>query len=265
MSNETIDLEYRLRAANPVPDLDEIRVGPMPGLARNRRVRRQPSRRVFALGGAVAVAVVSFLLVGGLDRGQQSGLTGVAQAAVAVLQPGDQILHIITRTETQATNLQDRTEIRETWLGPEGTTGRSRTTTTSGEIVADGKVGSSFAPGDEEFDPVRAARTQIQDGTLHPVGDVSIDGRLLQRFRAIAGETETVWDFDADTLAPVRVTYTTRFERGGSLVTTSTFTKFERLPATAANLEVLTPARVVVPEPRVIGPNGDEGPAVVRP
>lgn len=265
MSNETIDLEYRLRAANPVPDLDEIRVGPMPGLARKKEIRCQPSRRVVVLSGAVAVAAASFLLIGGYDRGDQSGLTGVAQAAVAALEPGDQILHMITRTETQATNLQGRTEIRETWLGPDGATGRSRTTTTSGEVVADGAVSSSFTPSDQEFDPVLAARTQIQDGTLQPAGDVSIDGRPLQRFREIAGENETVWDFDADTLAPVRVTYTTRFDRGGSLVTTTIFTKFERLPATAANLEVLTPAHVVVPEPRVIGPNGDEGPAVVRP
>lgn len=264
MSNERIDLEYRLRAANPVPDLDEIQIGPMPGLARAREARRQPPRGVFAVGGAVAVAAASFLVVGGFDPGHQSGLTGVAQAAVVALEPGDQILHMITRTETQATNLQDRTEIRETWLGPGGRTGRSRVTTTGGKVVADA-AGSSFEPSDQEFDPVLAARTQIQDGALRPAGDASIDGRPLKRFREINGENEIVWDFDADTLAPVRVTYTTRFERGGSVVTTNTFTKFERLPATAANLEVLTPARAVVPEPRVIGPNGDEGPAVVRP
>ena len=214
--------------------------------------------------GSAAVAVLAagaLVFTGVIGNAGGPGSANVAQAAERALDPGSQILHMTTRTLVRSTNLADRVEVRETWLGPRNQSGRSRLTAADGTVVADSSVDGSATIGSVEFDPAAAAQAQIAEGLLRPTEQAVVDGRKVERFADNAG---TTWDFDAITFAPVQITSRPQLDRGGAFDATTTVTRYERLPATPANLTLLTPSQPVVPSPRVVGPEGDEGPAVVK-
>ncbi len=258
------ELHDRLRAANPVPDVDGLWVPPAFGPQPEQEHRRRAPRRAIAGAAAAALVATALVLAGLAGTDPRPGRGGVAQAAVRALDPDGRILHMSTRVETRSTNLPDRIDIRETWLAPGGTAGRTRRTAADGTVLTDSVL--SKAPSDPtayEFDFVRVARRQIEDGTLRPVGKVKIDGRSFERFRTSGGEI--TWDFDAETLEPSRMSFQPAFDRGGGFVAVTSVLGYERLADTEANRKLLTPPRTIAPEPRVTGPNGDQGPATERP
>ncbi|MDQ3631229.1 MAG: hypothetical protein M3417_08205, partial [Actinomycetota bacterium] len=194
----------------------------------------------------------------GEDRGPAGA--GVAQAAARALDPGDGILHMRWRMETQSTNLPERSQTMEVWLAPgDVTAGRALLTAADGTVLGDQILRPSAPALDLDF--VSAARTQIENGTLRPVGRVTADDRTFERFRDAAGSV--TWDFEAETLEPARVTY--QPQPYGSFAAVVTVLDYERLDDTMRNRALLAPPRTVIPQPRIITPDGEAGRAIERP
>lgn len=267
------ELHDRLRAANPVPDLDEIRVSPWAAPAAEPARPSRGPRRTLAGVGAAALAATVLALTGVIGGDRTPRTLDVAQAAERALDPGDRILHIKTRIDQRSTGLADRSSTMDVWLAPNASAGRVRGNALDGTLLYDDilrpappKAGARERPAGRAarrgFDLVSDARAQLDDGTLRSSGTVTVDGRRFERFRNAS--EDVTWDFDAETLQPTRTTYEPRFARGGRFVAVTTVLEYERLADTEANRGLLKPPRIVTPRPRVVTPGGDAGPAIVE-
>jgi hypothetical protein len=226
--NDVLD---RLRACNPVTELDIVEAGvpPLALPASRPRVRRR-----FAAPGrvaAVAAVLAALVLAAGLPGDRSSGPGGagrldVAAAVAAALDPGDSILHIVTRSSQSGPNGQQRSWRTDVWLAPGGREGRVRV------VPTEGKALSFRVAGDDPLDPVMALRAMLRDGTLRRDGRTLLDGRAVETLSSRDGET-TLYA-DPETMQPLR-TVLRRSERHGPLTAVTDFLTVERLENTPEN------------------------------
>jgi hypothetical protein len=224
--NDVLD---RLRACNPVTELDIVKTG-VPRLA--LPAPRPRVRRRFAAPGrvaAVAAVLAALVLAAGLPGDRSSGPGGrldVAAAVAAALDPGSSILHIVTRTSQSGPNGQQRSWRTDVWLAPGGREGRVRVVPTDGSAV------SFRVAGDDPLDPVTAVRAMLRDGRLRRDGRTLLDGRAVEALSSRDGEM-TLYA-DAETMQPLR-TVLHRSEGDGALTAVTDFLTVERLENTPGN------------------------------
>src|SRR4051812_16197178 len=104
------DVLERLREANPVTDLDAVRLGVAP-LPRAPKHRRRRAALALAGGSILAGAVV-------LTGLHDSPATEVPATPRRALGPGNSILHVVTRTTQEGHATGSSSE--ELWIGPDG-------------------------------------------------------------------------------------------------------------------------------------------------
>jgi len=260
------DVLERLRAANPIKDLVDagtelrppIAVPPAPGSRRARRL-------VAAAGVFAAVAIAVAIPKGtGSEPGDGARLdVPVAAAAAAALDPGDSILHVVTRVSQSGPDVPESTTTSELWLAPGGDGGRIRTTASDGTLLADFALTLATDGRLIQNDPIAGIRRMLHDGSLIPAGSAELDGREMQVFRHRPDEKGTygdeTWYFDARTLEPARMVFRPAEGRGRFTAITD-YLAVDRLVDTPENRQVLVPPKTVMPRPTPDPGNQDEVP-----
>jgi hypothetical protein len=240
------DVVERLAAANPVTDEQAGATGAaLPPLPPRRRDRRRIHGRL----AAPAVALAAALTLLGVTVGQRSGRDeggrpDVAAAAAATLDPGPDVLHVVTRVRQRGPGVPDGTRIVEVWSADEAV--RVRTTRPDGTVVDDAQVRPAAADAGS-LDPLARPRAMLRAGILRPVGRAVTGGRPVQRFATRDGRVR--WDFEATTLEPVRSVLQAGPNHGRWTATTD-FLRYDRLRATSRTRRALTPPQPVAPRPR---------------
>jgi hypothetical protein len=226
------DVLERLRAANPVTDLEAVRhgVAPLP----HAPVRRR-HRGAVALAGVAALACAVALIGLPADDGPA---TDVAAAAERALDPGNSILHIVMRTSQVGPGHVKGSSSEELWLGPDGR-GRMLSLNGDGSVAGDEPLGGyDERTGIGTDDPVSAARSMIALGRLKPAGRITLHGRPAVRFLT----RDATWYFNAASFRPLEII--TRV-RQAQITARTEFVRYERLADNVANRKLLTPPRVI--------------------
>jgi hypothetical protein len=248
----------QLAAANPVPepphgDADAL-LAAILAQPRRTRARRRPARAVAVL--ATLAAATAAVLVATSASGNS-----LADRAYAAALPGKALVHEVVLTSWHGLN-DDKTlgtERLEAWYHPAD--GRARRLyDTEGdriEIVVDangrlilrgGDAGPNWTSNDDpafvrknSTDFLHEFRVAYVNKQLEDAGPASFDGRPAHAFRVKQpdGITEETWYVDAKTAQPLGDVR--RFAGAGGQVVTRRLATYEKLPATAANLAVLTP------------------------
>lgn len=106
---------------------------------------------------------------------------------------------------------------------------------------SDRRGGESIVPGLLGGDPAARVRALLAAGRARDLGRVVTGGRTVRRLVSRRGSTRLVYDVDPATFAPVNVsiTYYTGGEARRPIVLRFAVLKYERLPATPANLRLL--------------------------